>query len=787
MLPARRLAFLAALAVFCMLVIGVHNTEGAALNQSTPTIGIVTVTPLPTVQPVGSQLVIGIGNAAQVKLSKRLGRGHVIGSAWRDAQTLLVASELGLWEYHVGGQEGPFHPFSNYPGRTEVAEYSPDRTLVAINSDDDIQLWEVATGNKRATLKTGNPASQNTVQMAFDPAGRLAVYYGDGMIRLWNVQNGAFALLATFNGDYDWANNHLLFSPDGKLIVTVGKTLSVWEVATGQQHILLNSSLNPKLNMSTPELDVDQVFISPDGKTLITNARSDQSLWQWDIASGQKRSLSDQSLSDLALSPDGKLLVGVTKQHQIQVLQVATGQLQMTLSGHGTYLYELAFSPDGSLLIVVSDAEIDVWDVGTGRLLPTLPYQTELFFQRLLLGFSPDSIHLAFLAVFNDVKIVDLISAAAWSFPHGHDGPVFKVAFNPGAQTLTSVAIEDEQANLWNLRTGTRQNVIQTYFDVNTFFSADGTIAAFQNINGAEMKVYNLVTGKQLLKAHGNDEGLIGLAANGVILVYQGTDQNFHVYNLSIGREILNLAGTSAELSPDGSLLAVVNQGHLELWDTATAAKRSEAFAGQIDSILAISPDGRALALRNTAGDKVFVVGIGPNFSLDTIDVIAVPPISNIYVEFSADHSLITISITLQSSGVYQAIYQVLPEQAGTLGPVAGDAEIALSPIGKTFVVGSYGDAKNPGVQTLWDVTTNQAVGVVSDDCCASAYSPDGSLLAVGSKDGSIQLVESATGKRLATLSGVHHGSIFSLAFSPDGTMLASGGADRTIGIWTVQ
>jgi WD40 repeat protein len=66
------------------------------------------------------------------------------------------------------------------------------------------------------------------------------------------------------------------------------------------------------------------------------------------------------------------------------------------------------------------------------------------------------------------------------------------------------------------------------------------------------------------------------------------------------------------------------------------------------------------------------------------------------------------------------------------------------------------------------------------------AYSPDGSLIATASGDGTAILWDAATGSRILTLIG-HSSGIFSLAFSPDGKLLATGSEDNTARIWDVQ
>ena len=85
-----------------------------------------------------------------------------------------------------------------------------------------------------------------------------------------------------------------------------------------------------------------------------------------------------------------------------------------------------------------------------------------------------------------------------------------------------------------------------------------------------------------------------------------------------------------------------------------------------------------------------------------------------------------------------------------------------------------------PTIKTLLTFREhNHTVGTI-------AWSPDGTRIASGSADNTIQLWDAASGFRISNHRW-HTGEVTSLAWSPDGTCIASGGADRTVQVWNVS
>ncbi len=68
-------------------------------------------------------------------------------------------------------------------------------------------------------------------------------------------------------------------------------------------------------------------------------------------------------------------------------------------------------------------------------------------------------------------------------------------------------------------------------------------------------------------------------------------------------------------------------------------------------------------------------------------------------------------------------------------------------------------------------------------DVTSVAWSPDGTRIASGSLDNTVQVWDAATGNHVYTYRG-HGTDVESVAWSPDGTTIASGRADTTVQLW---
>ena len=116
---------------------------------------------------------------------------------------------------------------------------SPDgQTICSGGDDNNIKVWDLATGRLKATL-TGHREWVGSV--AISPDGRTVVSGSlDNTIKVWDLATGH--LKTTFIG-YSGGVYSVAISPDGQTVVSSGgdQTLKVWDLATGHLKTTFNS------------------------------------------------------------------------------------------------------------------------------------------------------------------------------------------------------------------------------------------------------------------------------------------------------------------------------------------------------------------------------------------------------------------------------------------------------------------------------------------------------------------------------------------------------------------
>jgi WD40 repeat protein len=429
-------------------------------------------------------------------------------------------------------------------------------------------------------------------------------------------------------------------------------------------------------------------------------------------------------ISAVAFSPDGRLLATGSADATIKIWDVETGAELWTLDEHRSGVSDLAFSQDGALL-ASADSTAIVWDARTWNQVAALPGRGSEEGQRLVKGANPEGI-----------------------------------AFSPDA-ALLAVGYLHGDFILWDVSNGTAvhhwKRAPETDIGSDVCFSPDGRlIGAVRNAHSLDAERYHQYI--QLWEADtGSEAQRIRLETYSLSLrCLFSPDGSLltagrSIYEVHSGREAVRLGARVRDIldfSPDGSLVLCSlgepypsRRSWLEVWDTragtSVRALQGEPRAGDIG---AFSPDGKLVAARTGDALVIWDAATGQQLWRATPRVTGVRSVSRSPAETHI--ALITVDIPLLTVKGRGVLWEL---RDGSLRPLA--------------------------------LADDGLIG-------ATAFSPDGRLLAIGRNE-TVELLDVQTRQTLARLAG-HTRDVTSLAFSPDGGTLVSGSADTTARLWDV-
>ncbi|MBW4471307.1 MAG: hypothetical protein KME45_13010 [Stenomitos rutilans HA7619-LM2] len=306
--------------------------------------------------------------------------------------------------------------------------FSPDKRLLASSANGTIHLWDLHTGDCVQTLQG---YTSRVFSLAFDPTGTyLASGNEDPQVRIWNVATGA--LTAVLTGHTDEVHS-VAFSPDGRLLASgsYDRTIKLWDMSNLAQESEVRSH-EPEVKTQNSKLKTQNF---PPHSSLLT--LTDHADWVWSIA----------------FSPDGRTLASSSSDRTIKLWNMETQQCYKTLVGHAEAVRSIAFATSpgsglhGACLVSGSDDHtVRLWN-DSGDCLRVLQGHTSWI---SAVAFSPAGSLLASGSEDQSVRLWDARTNQCLRLLQGYNSGVWSIAFSPNGQTLVSGG-QDRTIRLWQL------------------------------------------------------------------------------------------------------------------------------------------------------------------------------------------------------------------------------------------------------------------------------------------------------------------------------------------------
>ncbi len=344
----------------------------------------------------------------------------------------------------------------------------------------------------------------------------------------------------------------------------------------------------------------------------------------------------------------------------------------------------------------------------------------------------------------DDAKPSGPLEAVAVSRFEGHSDGVMVVAFSPDGKRVLSGAV--------------------------CYGDRDPTV-----------RLWEVSTGKELLKLEGHTEGVYSLAflPGGKKAVSGSHDGTIRIWDLETGKELKRYEGHEGtvyglDVSGDGKLLLTGGEDStVRLWDLESGkeVRRFEGHEGKVRAV-AFSADGKQAVSGTILGDATLRI-----WDVETGKEVSKYPVASAPARNRP-------GIGLRKASDFGGFGGLVPP--GGFGPFpfldepGGIASVAFSPDGKFVLAGCLDNVLrvfelSTGKERKLEGHTQQLHGAV--------FTPDGKRILSASYDQTVRLWDVESGKEVCRFFG-HTNWAWGVAVSADGKLGLSGSLDKTVRLW---
>jgi WD40 repeat protein/serine/threonine protein kinase len=595
------------------------------------------------------------------------------------------------------------------------------------------------------TLLAIYPHKQGVEAVAFSPDDSLVLTGAiDGAVHLWDRRTGNGRLV----GRHDAEVHDAVFSRDGETFLTasVDKTARLWNTKSGQI-----------IDEFPHHSAVWSALFTRDGRIITSNSDGEIQVWK----SGTQKAIdvwrhtTHGSVHELALSPDGKQILGACENDGMVVLwDLETQRVIARFVGHTGRVPTAVFVGSDRIASADTDGNVYLWTWPQVRQGETAAGMTTVNGVPIdkswqhrggvhRVRVSKDGQHLLTSSYDNTAQLIDAQSGKPIGVRFEHQGGLKSVAFSNDGNVLT--ACEHDGAREWRPAPGSlRVPPFENHAGAKpALYTPDAKYVLIRNDKTASIK--RALTGQQVGLPFQPDGGVHGFA-----------------------------------VSPDETkVMTGASAGKVQFWLTATGLPFGKPFQHRGGSwAVAISSDGqRAVSGGLDGGVTLWDVQTG---SARTLPALGNAPIRG--VAFSPDGSRIAVANADKLAWVVGTADGDLPRKLvghhGSVTTVAfyGNKYVATGSWDKTVIV--------------WNAETGRPVSKPMRHggpfWYAVAFSGDGKTLVAGCDDHTVRIWDIETAKPIGPMLP-HDAALRAAAFTENDSQIITGTSTGTTYNWDVS
>ncbi len=642
------------------------------------------------------------------------------------------------------------------------------KTLMTQNLDGTVWLWDITTGEQKATYRPKLPGLKLDSYINW-------VSYSPDMWRIAadvHIAPSGEVIYALAAGDrygtiyiQDGLTGKRIRTLEGQSVI-ISKENTKGQIGYGQKTPIQNRMRIPGIKKvfshKGPRIGVEwitELHFAPDGKTLVSKSRfrnSKSSSYSgavelWDVKTGELLTRHELG-TDIKFSWNGKVIAFMNNE-VFEYNGSAIWDIEDRREiAEFTDNVDVKFSRDGNTFTILRKDSIEKWDIATRSKISSIqtpPDLLALLPERHAL--SGDGTIFAAIDRYGTINLWETqTNAHLRTLTTDYTTPITTMAFTHDGKTLVS---GDASGNihLWDLDTGTVRRTLTSPESKSIFslvLAEDNTILVSESIKN--INEWNIITGKR----------------TNTYTIQGPVPQSYSTSHHGIGGTadtVFTWPTTVIALTPRGGKIARAiwssrekktgeDESEFKVWDIQTGE--------HLCTVTHESRVGKALAFTSD-GDMFATLGMDISYTVDENTGKKVAGL---------DKSIVYLWDTY--TGKKLATFDVPKEPVNNFNLPDIYAGV-FTRDSKTFAAtGSYG---NNSI-FLWNIKTQTLFATLSGHghvVCRLTVSPDGTILASGDSNGEIRLWKMPSGEHLATFQSPG-GHISNITFAPDSKSFAS-------------